>query len=779
LVRTLAEAVHHAHQRGVLHRDLKPSNILVDARGEPHVTDFGLARRAGAGELTATGAILGTPAYMAPEQASGERGAVTTAADVYGLGAVLYALLAGRPPFKGDSAMATIEQVRDRAPEPPRKLNAQVDRDLETICLKCLEKEPSRRYGSAQALSEDLGHWLAGEPIAARASGRLERTWRWCRRNPVVATLATALTVIGVASLVALSYGYVVILRKNAEIRIEKEEAQRAVDTMYTRVAVEWLDVQPRLKKVQFDFLSAALDYYERASSGSGYLADARKRAEAYYRVARIRRKFGQAAEARLACLQALDSIAEMPRSADLNGLLWEIHILLGGLALEAGQRDEAEAQYYASLNLVLPKSAHALQPDWAKRCQGASYFALGDLFRKEDRLARAEEYLRLAVGLRRSLATAQPQRVDLQCEAGTAEWILAHCIQPKSLDESDELLKTAAEHSRAALKLHPDHPVARDNLRMIDFTQARNAWMRGDVERAIQLQSRSVAYGKELVEDFPEVPEYRSTLATGHRALAEYLSTAGRPRDAENSYRECESLLNDLIAHYPDNQFFILAQATSLQNYGAALAKQRRFDEAEKLMRESGEFYDRLLGRQPQNAQYRFSRAAVQQNLGNILFGTGQLLRAQTEYRRGLVILADIDQEGRKTPQYLNAEGGLHYSLAHLLLEMGNKEAGRAEIDRALDLFTRLRAEVPDGHEYREQYILAHFTLAKLHAEARDRDLAIHHRDKALEAIGTSLRRSPLISRIRADVEAAVKQLPPTYTDTLDRAFPARPFAR
>ena len=192
-LKTIAEAVHYAHQRGILHRDLKPSNVLIDSQDQPHLTDFGLAKRlSDDSELTLTGQVLGSPNYMPPEQALGKRQSATIACDVYSLGAILYFLLTGRPPFAAESLTQTLQQVLHNEPVSPRLLNPSVPRDLETICLKCLSKEPDRRYRSAQELAEELGRFLKGEPVQARPIGAAGKSWRWCRRNPVMASFAGA-----------------------------------------------------------------------------------------------------------------------------------------------------------------------------------------------------------------------------------------------------------------------------------------------------------------------------------------------------------------------------------------------------------------------------------------------------------------------------------------------------------------------------------------------------------------------------------------------------------
>jgi serine/threonine-protein kinase len=333
----VARAVHYAHQRGILHRDLKPSNVLVDPQGARYVTDFGLAKRLADsdGSLTETGQMLGTPRYMAPEQAAGQKG-LTVAADVYSLGVILYERLTGQTPFAGENVLSLLRQVRETEPPRPSAIRPGLDRDLETAVLKSLDKEPARRYPSAEALAEDLSSWLEGRPISARPVSQAERAWRWCRRNPVVSTLATALVVALVTGLLGVATQWWRAERHLREVRHQRallgdnfrrevaarlalEEANarerqarrraearfrlgmKAVDG-YSALALEdELQKGPRLEGLRKRLLGSALKFYTELQESLE--ADPTPQAlhdlsEAYFRVGDIHMELGSLHEA-------------------------------------------------------------------------------------------------------------------------------------------------------------------------------------------------------------------------------------------------------------------------------------------------------------------------------------------------------------------------------------------------------------------------------------------------------------------------------------------------
>jgi serine/threonine protein kinase len=277
LLATVARAVEYAHQRGILHRDLKPANILlewkegIDRPPVPHVADFGLAKRLGPGDsdLTESGAVVGTPAYMAPEQATKTKSGITVATDVYGLGAILYALLTGQPPFRGETGYETMGLVCTARPEPPRKLNPNVPRDLELICLKCLEKEFHLRYPSCAALADELERFLEGKPLAlTRPVGSAERLWRLCRRNPVVSGLITGTALLLVAVAVISTVAYYRLKETTEQRDANRARARNNMDVARTAIGYfaklsENPELQKRgLERLRHEMVRQAQDFF-------------------------------------------------------------------------------------------------------------------------------------------------------------------------------------------------------------------------------------------------------------------------------------------------------------------------------------------------------------------------------------------------------------------------------------------------------------------------------------------------------------------------------------
>lgn len=583
LMATVARAVHDAHQRGVLHRDLKPSNILLDAQGRPHVVDFGLAKRVGGdGQLTASGAILGSPPYMAPEQTSGQRRAITTATDVYGLGAILYSLLTGRPPFQADSAWETIEQVKERTPEHPSCINRLVDRDLQTICLRCLEKDPLRRYSSAEAVAADLEHWLRGEPIAARPVGRLEHLWRWCLRNPMLASVAAMVGLLLLALIGVLAGSNIMLARKQAEVVRQRDRARKAVDTMYTRVANNWLTQQNRLEPVQREFLEEALKFYQQFAREQGTDPEAQSQAAlAYFRVGNLEGRFGRLEKAEAAYRQTIalqeELIRRYPDRPDYQSDLGDTLINFGFVLHTAGRHQEAMNATRRVISVFEPLvRRYPGNHDYRDRLLHNGYSNLAAVLQHLGRDREAETVLVQALSLVETIPATDRNRRDYRKTKG-------------------DLL-----HNLGELQHH-----AGRHLESLDSFR------------------QEVSLCDKLLAEAPDELRYRSDVAASHHALAGSLRDTGDLREAEREFRLSLDLWRKQVLRYPEEPEHRLGIMKVLTAFGALLQESDRPTEAEALYREALAVGEKFVDGVP-GPEYRIATAGVWHNMAVLQFASG-----------------------------------------------------------------------------------------------------------------------------------------------------------
>ncbi len=609
-VKTIAEAIHYAHERGVLHRDLKPSNVLIDANDQLKVTDFGLAKRLDREtELTLSGQVLGSPGYMAPEQAAAQRGLVGKRSDVYSLGAILYHLITGRAPFMAATVAETLQQVQNAEPVSPTILNPHIPHDLKTICLKCLEKDPARRYQSACELAQDLGRWLRKEPIEARPISQTEKAWRWCRRRPLVASL-TASTVL------AILLGFAGVLwqwrRANVNAHAEAQQRQRAeasfqnarevIDRMFIQVADE-LEGLPRTEQIRRKLLEDALQYYQGFLKEKGEDPSVKEGAAvAYARLGTIYARLGRFGESLAPLRQGIALLEDLGTRHPLTvpdrvELAWAHATLASARFWFYPDNDEILAHSRRRLALWEElRREFPTVPNYL-RMVAFSETGLGNALRDANRPEEAIEHFRRALQLCED-DYAQPSDAaeHQKLTAHVHHWWGAMLEHTGHRDEAEREYRVAMARREQLQAAQPNDAWLKYELAHIKIYLAELLMKRGRLKEAEELLRAEVALHAQLLQDFPGTSEYRRHASWGLQALGRVLAAQGRWGEAEVAQRRSLEEREKLVVDFPNVPAHLDALADHCYKLGLLLAATGRSDQANKAFRKSQGQWEQLV---------------------------------------------------------------------------------------------------------------------------------------------------------------------------------------
>jgi eukaryotic-like serine/threonine-protein kinase len=639
LVMNLAQAIAAAHAGGIVHRDLKPSNVLFTTDGAAKIIDFGLAKRLDLDSgQTKTGSAVGTPSYMAPEQAAGDLQAVGPMVDVYALGAVLYEVLTGRPPFRGSSPLETMEQVRSGELLPPARLQPGIPRDLETICLKCLEKDPAKRYARAADVAEDLRRFLACKPIRARRTSPLGKLWRWSRRNPWVAALL-CLIIVGAAvafiKILAASRAETAA-RKQAEQ--DRERTLEVVDRFFTQVS-ENEDLKAQgLESLRRELLVRAQEFYRKLIVAYG--GEPRLRADlarTYRRLATITSEIGSTDEALSLYGQALEQAEEVAGEAvdktELEELIAQIQSNLAGLHRRIGQRQKAEEAY--GKTLAISERLVGDHPDDVKyqlmhaRCQLHLGFFYVDTFRPH--LAR--EHLPKALESYAKLRDVSPTDKVIRQEMAQTYHYLGRINGP------------------------PDGEAF--------FRQA-------------------VAIQEMLTAEYPKASEFRRDLANSCYSFGLYWFTSFHEddltsttfvramREAETWLKKALPLWQDLARQHPLVHGHRNMLARTHGYLGTVYQETHQFGQAQEMYRKALPYVEQLANEHPKITVYLRDLAVTYGNLGDLMDAGKQTEAKLDYYARSITALEKwLNQDASKDlPRFFLVT--VHGSRARVLSHLG-----------------------------------------------------------------------------------------------------------
>ncbi len=731
LIGTLAEALQHAHSRGVVHRDLKPGNILLQAETDSDValdasariTDFGLAKIQGADQgVTRSGSILGTPNYLSPEQAEGGKEEVGPASDIYALGIILYELLAGKTPFARESSLATLKATRVEEPAPIRRFNPHVPRDLESICMRCLEKQPANRYASASDLSADIQRFLEGLPVRARPVGTLARAQRWCRRNKFV-TSAALITFVGLTTGLIIAFlewqraeGHLAESQRQRnqaqqnldranrewrraeqlldESRQQRKRAQRnfgaaqdAIDQLLTEVAENLRNV-PQMQPLQRGLLVKAMELNQQFLDDDADDPELQfEAAAAFRRSANIKLMLGEFDECQKAATRAIELceaardgleetdmvLIEMARSYSLRGEQFRSRSLLS----------KAEEDLDTANNLV--QDYVKLHPDDAEHVimLARNLRDLGVIAEKSGNVAASKQRFEEALA---RLDAVKPN--DRQSELylySRSNVLNSLAIQNKARGKYDE----ASTHYAEAIELLEDlvakFPMKQSYQRSFAATTynlGNVCYAKKDFDTALEHYDEATEIYKTLVRDFSYSPAYRRVLAQIYVAIGLSHKRLNHADEAESAYLQALAINQELVRRYPDVPFYQGQVNTCLNNLSTIYLNTDRLDDAQRVLEESLDSRQKLHEQFPRIITYREGLAMTLVNLGTVKSFQGLHAEGAECFRKAIDHQQVVYESNPENPKYQKYLADDMEYLARALVSLGKIAEAADRVD-------------------------------------------------------------------------------------------------
>jgi serine/threonine protein kinase len=784
----VCNAVAYAHSRGVVHRDLKGQNVVLGDFGEVMVLDWGLAKvlaRPEAGdtappvaldpetehEATLQGQVLGTPAYMAPEQADGRLDLIDPRTDVYGLGAILYELLAGRPPFSGASTQEVLRKVREEEPERPRRVLAGVPAPLEAVCLKALAKRREDRYATAGALAEDVRRFLADEPVTAQREPWSVRAGRWVKHHrPLVAGAAAAVLVAAVSFAVATVFLTAAnererTARKQAldnereaglqrdeakkqrdEAQTQRDEAQKqrdraqanfklaheAVDQYLNRVSENTLLEQPGLQSLRKDLLASALPFYRRfAEEQQGNPAARLELAEAHARRAWITYEADSWAGALPyyeKAAQLLEELAhEKPSDKDYQRRLMRLYRQLACLCYLNQQPGAAQGYLVRAQDL-----AKGLDGDRARQAEQLMTQAV--FWQVAQQSSRAEPGLRKARELLDKLMVEDPDNVDYQNQLAICCVLLGMVYQGEGrpADAEEAIQRGQAMWKRLAARypaaMFQARAVALGQTALAEFYRSSN-----QPAKAAPAYEEAVASLKALADKNPTLTDVQVCLGLGAEALGHLYLDAHKPEQAATAFQQAVAALDRVVAQQPGDARFRYALGDSMAYLGQCYQNTHRLAEAEALHQKALALRQALADKEPNNLQYQNDLGFSYQNLGWVCHANNQMPQAEAAYRKALAVQRRLVDKNPDNTYYLDMLSFTHHALGQVCVATHRPAEAEAAFQEALALREKLAGKNPN-------YARAAAFLAETELSLGDLARAAEKPEAALERFGQAV---------------------------------------